>query len=73
MSPGVMGRNFLVCDLTLVVGHSVPIYARTYACMGERGFHARCLFGRIFGPGTIILDQVDIESLLAVIPVRLQG
>ena len=27
--------------------------------MGERGFHARCLLGRIFDSGTITLDQLD--------------
>jgi hypothetical protein len=58
VSPGVMGRSFSVCG-PCRFGHPVPIYARTYACMGERGFHARCLFGRIFGLGAIILDQVD--------------
>lgn len=41
------------------LGHPVPTYTRTYACMGERGFYARCLFGRIFGSGAIILIRID--------------
>ena len=57
-----MGRNFSVCG-SYHLGHPVPIYARTYACMGERGFHARCLLGRIFGSGTITLDQLDSGRL----------
>ena len=58
MSPGVMGRNFSVCG-PYHLGHPVPIYASTYARMGERGLHARCLLGWIFDSGTVILDQLD--------------